>query len=90
MSAAIIACGALAHEIAELRRANDWRHLDVQCLPPELHNRPEKIPDAVREAIHAARAQHESIFVAYGDCGTGGLLDKVLGEEGVERIPGCS
>ena len=24
----------------------------------------------------------------YGDCGTGGLLDKVLAEEGVERIDG--
>lgn len=89
MSSVIIACGALAHEIAALRRANDWRHLDVQCLPPELHNRPEKIPGAVRAAIHAARTQHDSIFVAYGDCGTGGLLDKVLEEEGVERIPGA-
>ena len=89
MSALVIACGALAHEIAELRRANDWRFLDVQCLPPELHNRPEKIPAAVREAIHAGRATHESIFVAYGDCGTGGLLDRVLEEEGVQRIPGA-
>ncbi len=89
MSAVIIACGALAHEIAELRRANDWRHLEVQCLPPELHNRPEKIPAAVRAAIRAAREHHEAIFVAYGDCGTGGLLDQVLSEEGVERIPGA-
>jgi hypothetical protein len=89
MSAVVIACGALAHEIAELRRANGWQFLDVQCLPPELHNRPEKIPAAVRAAIHAARASFESIFVAYGDCGTGGLLDKVLEEEGVARIPGA-
>jgi hypothetical protein len=89
MSAVIIACGALAHEIAELRRVNGWQHLEVQCLPPELHNRPEKIPGEVRAAIHAARRLHQSIFVAYGDCGTGGLLDKVLAEEGVERIPGA-
>jgi hypothetical protein len=26
--------------------------------------------------------------VVYGDCGTGGLLDQVLAEEGVERIAG--
>jgi hypothetical protein len=26
--------------------------------------------------------------VLYGDCGTGGLLDKMLDEEGVERIDG--
>jgi hypothetical protein len=35
------------------------------------------------------RARYASIFVAYGDCGTGGGLDRVLAEEGVERIPGA-
>ena len=85
----IIACGALAHEISALRRANRWDALDVRCLPAELHNRPERIPAAVRTLIRASRAQYRSIFVAYGDCGTGGLLDKVLLEEGVERIPGA-
>ena len=85
----IIACGALAHEITALRRANAWDELDVRCLPAELHNRPEKIPDAVRTLIRSSRDSYRSIFVAYGDCGTGGLLDKVLSEEGVERIPGA-
>jgi hypothetical protein len=85
----IIACGALAHEITALRRANGWDELDVSCLPSELHNRPEKIPAAVRALIHASRDRYRSIFVAYGDCGTGGLLDEVLREEGVERIPGA-
>ncbi len=85
----IIACGALAHEITALRRANGWDELDVRCLPAELHNRPERIPAAVRALIHASRDRYCSIFVAYGDCGTGGMLDKVLREEGVERIPGA-
>ena len=85
----VIACGALAHEITALRRANAWDELDVRCLPAELHNRPEKIPGAVRDLIRASRDRYRSIFVAYGDCGTGGLLDKVLTEEGVERIPGA-
>jgi hypothetical protein len=85
----IIACGALAHEITALRRANGWDKLDVRCLPAELHNRPEKIPAAVRTLIHESRDRYGSIFVAYGDCGTGGLLDEVLREEGVERIPGA-
>jgi hypothetical protein len=84
----IIACGALAHEITALRRANSWDQLDVRCLPAELHNRPQKIPAAVRALIHSSRGRYRSIFVAYGDCGTGGLLDDVLREEGVERIPG--
>jgi hypothetical protein len=84
----VIACGALAREIAALRAANGWTTLDVACLPPELHNRPERIAGAVRAKIRELRAGYDAIFVAYGDCGTGGELDKVLAEEGVERIPG--
>ena len=85
----IIACGALAREIVALRKLNGWPHMDVQCLPAELHNRPEKIPAAVKAKILANRKDYSSIFVAYGDCGTGGLLDAVLQEEQVERIPGA-
>ena len=50
----VIACGALAREIGALRAANGWLHLDVRCLPPELHNRPERIPGAVRDAAFVA------------------------------------
>ncbi|MFZ0498801.1 MAG: DUF1638 domain-containing protein [Steroidobacteraceae bacterium] len=85
----IIACGALAREIAELRRVNGWTAVDVCCLPPELHNRPERIAPAVQEKIRAHRSEYRSIFVAYADCGTGGRLDAVLLEEGVERLPGA-
>jgi hypothetical protein len=85
----IIACGALAHEITALRRANGWDGLEVRCLPAELHNRPERIPAAVRALINASRDRYRSIFVAYGDCGTGGMLDQVLLEAGIERIPGA-
>ncbi|MGH8722713.1 MAG: DUF1638 domain-containing protein [Burkholderiales bacterium] len=85
----VIACGALAREIAALKRANGWTALDVACLPPELHNRPERIAEAVRGKIREHRADYDAIFVAYGDCGTKGALDAVLAEEGVERIPGA-
>ncbi len=88
-STLVIACGALAHEIVALRRINQWPHLEVQCLPAELHNRPEKIPAAVRAKIQANRGRFASMFVAYADCGTGGLLDVVLQEEQVERLPGA-
>jgi hypothetical protein len=85
----LIACGALAREIAALKRANGWTTLDVRCLPAELHNRPERIAPAVRAAIQANRARYEKMFVVYGDCGTRGELDAVLKEEGVERLPGA-
>jgi hypothetical protein len=84
-----IACGALAREIVALKRANGWQTLDVECLPPELHNRPERIPGAVAAAIAGARSRYQRIFVAYADCGTGGELDVLLAREGVERLPGA-
>src|SRR5436190_8186449 len=84
----LIACGALAREIVELIERNRWAAFDVACLPAKWHNTPEKIPEAVRAKIRSAKGRYRSIFVLYGDCGTGGLLDKVLAEEGVERIDG--
>ncbi|HJV24434.1 MAG TPA: DUF1638 domain-containing protein [Aromatoleum sp.] len=87
--ALIIACGAIARELTDVLAANGWQHVKVQCLPAELHNRPERIPEAVREKIRAGRSRFERILVAYADCGTGGLLDRVIEEEGVERLPGA-
>lgn len=84
----LIACGALAREVIAVMRLNDWQHLTVTCLPAIWHNTPDLIPDAVREKIRQARSRYDKIFVLYGDCGTGGALDKVLQEEGVERIGG--
>jgi hypothetical protein len=40
-------------------------------------------------APRAARGQYQHIFVAYGDCGTSGELDRVLEERGVKRLPGA-
>jgi hypothetical protein len=88
-SVLVIACGALAKEIVELKRLNGWSHLQIQCLPADLHNRPERIPAAVRAAIEEYRIEFDNIFVAYADCGTGGDLDKVLAEFGIERLAGA-
>jgi hypothetical protein len=85
----VIACGALAREIAELKRNYGWAHLRLKCLDATLHNRPAEIPQRVREAIRENRPHYTRIFVGYADCGTGGALDAVLREEGVERLPGA-
>jgi hypothetical protein len=84
----LIACGALAREIVELIEKNRWTGFDVACLPAKWHNTPQFIPEGVRAKIRANKSRYRKIFVLYGDCGTGGLLDKVLEEEGVERIEG--
>jgi hypothetical protein len=84
----LIACGALAREVLALLRLNGWSHMQLACLPAHLHNRPERIPEAVRKKIRAAQGRYDRILVLYGDCGTGGALDQVLADEGVERIPG--
>ena len=85
----IIACGALARELKAVIAANGWQHVQLHCLPADLHNRPDRIPEAVREQIRASRERFARILVGYADCGTGGLLDRVLEEEGVERLPGA-
>ena len=84
-----IACGALAREFLAVSKASGWDdRVEITCLPAIWHNRPDKIPEGVRRKIRAGRKRFERIFVLYGDCGTGGELDRVLAEEGVERIEG--
>lgn len=84
----LLACGALAREIIDLIQQNKWQAFDVQCLPAKWHNTPQFIVPALREKIRANRNDYKKIFVLYGDCGTGGQLDAMLDEEGVERIQG--
>ncbi len=84
----VIACGALAREINELKRAYGWSHLRLKCIDARLHNRPELIAAVLRQKIQAHKNQYDRIFVGYADCGTGGAIDTVLEEEGIERLPG--
>ena len=85
----VLACGALARELEQLRRAGPLAHVTLRCLDAALHNRPERIAPAIESAILRHRDQYASIFVAYGDCGTGGALDRVLERHGIERLPGA-
>ncbi|APX90883.1 hypothetical protein BV394_00885 [Brevirhabdus pacifica] len=84
----LLACGALAREILAIRDQAGLSHMDLMCLPAILHNSPQKIPDAVAEAVARHRDAYDRIFVVYGDCGTGGLLQARCEELGVEMMPG--
>ncbi|MDB0037365.1 DUF1638 domain-containing protein [Ascidiaceihabitans sp.] len=84
----LIACGALAREILDLKKANGWDHMDLTCLPAKLHLYPEKITKAVTEAVAKHRASYDEIFVVYADCGTGGLLKTACDDMGVQMVAG--
>ena len=84
----LVACGALAREILALIKVNGWTHMDLQCLPANLHLTPEKIPDAVEAVVVNARDTYDDIFVVYADCGTGGLLQTRCDELGVTMAEG--
>jgi len=80
VSNAVVACGALATHVRAIAARRGW-DVEVHPLPPELHNRPERIAPAVEELAR----RHEAVAVAYADCGTGGALDRL----GVARLPGA-
>ncbi|MCB1363864.1 MAG: DUF1638 domain-containing protein [Rhodobacteraceae bacterium] len=84
----VIACGALAREIVELKTRNGWDHIDLTCLPAIWHNHPERITQAVEALVRKHRATHDEVFVAYADCGTGGLLRTACDSLGVQMIEG--
>ena len=75
MTKVVVACGALALHIDQIAKRRGW-DLDVRPIPPELHNRPERI----RAAVDAAG---KADIVAYADCGTRGALDDL------PRLPGA-
>jgi hypothetical protein len=87
-SVLVIACGALAREILALIKLNNWTHMSLTCLPAKLHLYPDKITDAVENAVLKHRATYDQIYIAYADCGTGGLLQAKCEDLGVEMIKG--
>jgi len=85
----VIACGALAREINQLKKTNGWEHLELTCIDAALHFYPEKIPAQLRARIRENRDKYDDIYIAYAECGTRGEIDKIIAEEGIERLPGA-
>lgn len=98
----LIGCGALVSEVRavlaqlEAERAVVEAEVEVHYLPANLHNRPERIVDAInatleqRVADGKPPADDADIVLGYADCGTGGGLDRWLADHpGAKRLPGA-
>ena len=74
--------------MVELKRAHGWDRLDITCLPAIWHNPPHKIPEGVRRKIREGRRPMSASSSPMAIAAPGAMLDRVLAEEGVERIEG--
>jgi hypothetical protein len=63
MTKVVVACGALALHVNAIARRRGW-DVEVRPVPPELHNRPQRIRAAVETA-----AGGDEVVVAYAHCG---------------------
>jgi Protein of unknown function (DUF1638) len=63
MTRVVVSCGALALHVKQIAARRGW-DVDVRPVPPELHNRPERI----RAAVDKAAAGDDAV-VAYAHCG---------------------
>ena len=87
MRVAVVACGAIALHVGEIAERRGWQ-VDVHPLPPELHNRPERIAPRVAELLDRLEAGYDRVVVGYADCGTFGALDAELDARHIARLAG--
>jgi hypothetical protein len=86
----VVACAALVREVRAVLAQLPDVEVDVEYLPANLHNRPERITGAVCAVLDSPRARaYDHRAVGYGDCGTGGRLDAALAERDVPRLAGA-
>lgn len=88
MTTGLIICGALGREVVDIVRQRGW---DAQVIGVTAldHLYPERIAPDVEQRIEALRGQYARLIVVYGDCGSGGMLDRMLARyPEIERIAG--
>jgi uncharacterized protein DUF1638 len=87
MSTAVIACGALAAEVAAIAKRRGWE-LDVHPIDALLHNHPDRIAPSIERSIQSLGRRYDSVAVAYADCGSYGAIDEALEAHGIARLEG--
>jgi len=76
----VVACAALASDLrAVLAEQGLADAVEVRYLPAPLHNRPDRIVPALREALADVEADR-TVLIGYADCGTGGQLHDLVAE----------
>jgi hypothetical protein len=84
---AVIACGALAADVRAIARRRGWE-IEVHPIDALLHNRPERIAPAVREALARLNDDYDRVAVAYADCGSYGAIGEELASASIAQLRG--
>lgn len=77
MTIGLIICGALGREVNYLIWKYGW-DAEMIGVPAVDHIFPQRIAPDVEQRILDARKKHERLIVVFGDCGSGGALDRML------------
>lgn len=85
----VLSCAALAADIRIVTATPGWGHVDFEYLPANYHVRPEKIVPALEPLLAERADDYDRVLIGYGDCGTGGHLDRLLEHyPNADRLPG--
>ncbi|MEA2635877.1 MAG: hypothetical protein QOH92_2644 [Chloroflexota bacterium] len=84
---ALLICGALGKEVKAIVDGHAW-DIDVYGVPAMHHFYPKKIVEAVDRRLAELAPRYRQVVVVYGDCGTAGALDPVLGRHGAVQLSG--
>ncbi len=88
MTVGLIICGALGREVNALIRKYGW-DAEIIGVPAVDHLFPQRIAPDVEQRISITHEKYEKLIVVYGDCGSGGALDKMLlRHPDIQRIDG--
>jgi hypothetical protein len=74
---ALLACGALARDVAEVVARCAWP-VDVHGISAFHHLEPRLIVADVDRRLATLSGEYDRVVVVYGDCGTFGALDEVI------------
>ena len=88
MTTGLIICGALGREVNALIQKHGW-DAEIIGVPAVDHVFPARIAPDVEQRILDARKKYERLIVVFGDCGSGGALDRMLVRyPDIQRISG--